>query len=120
MSRVEVDKVKKLIKFKMTGFFKPEDVESLTSELEKVFKEFKPKEAVALGIMSGFKPVSANITPALEKFQSFVASSSKKVATVHDNVVAEMQGKRIGQDTKANDTIKRFHSEEEALKYLFS
>jgi len=118
MYKVEVDRAKKLIKFEISGFFKVEDAEALSREMDTALKQFKPKESLILCKLVDFKPVSTAIGPILEKLQAKAASYGKKVATANASIVSETQLKRLGNESKTNDVITRFHTEEEALKYL--
>ncbi|MCX7920497.1 MAG: hypothetical protein N3B21_00520 [Clostridia bacterium] len=118
MYKLEIDRAKKLVKFELNGFVKLEEAIAFQAELEKALKQFKPKEALILGNLVGFKPASPEVLPIMGKLQAESAEYGKKLATVLDSVLVQAQAKRVGEQSSVNDVIKRFKTEEEALKYL--
>ena len=114
-----MDKSKKLVKVAVSGFTDSKEITDLISEFEKTAKQMKAQEGFLLVDMRGFKPASAEILPKMQSIQIFGAEHFKKMASIHESVIAQMQLKRIGEETQANNNISRFKSEEEALKYLF-
>ena len=119
MHQIGIDKIKKFMKVEVTGFFNLTEAEKLASDVEDALKQFKPQEAYIVITSKGFKPASQQVLPLLQKVQARIAEYGKKVAIVHDNVIAEMQGKRIGEESGANNNVNRFRTEEEAVEFLF-
>lgn len=119
MYKVEVDKIKKLIRLEISGFIKLDEINSLDCELQKVLKQFKSKEPLMLINAIGFKPTTPDIQPVMQKLQIACAEYCRKTSAVYDNIISQMQAKRLGDQTNVNDTFARFSTEDEAMKYLF-
>jgi len=118
MYKFENDSTKKLIKFFAKGFILKDEAETIYNELNSVLKTYKPKEALILADVSGLQPASAEVVPVIMNIQKLTIENSKKCASVQAAGLASTQLKRVGSETGANDELRRFDTEEEALKYL--
>jgi hypothetical protein len=119
MYKVYVDNAKKLVKLEASGFFQLEEAKEVLLEFENAIGKFKPKEAVLLTDVSTLKVSSPELISYIEKIQVLGKEHFRKFASIQATGIASIQLKRIAKHDGADDTIERFNSEEEAMKFLF-
>jgi hypothetical protein len=119
MYKVYVDNAKKLVKLEASGFFQLEEAKEVLLEFEKAMSKFRPKEAVLLTDVSTLKVSSPELVSYIEKIQVLGKEHFRKFASIQASGIASIQLKRIAKHHGTDDTIERFNSEEEAMKFLF-
>ena len=119
MYKIDFDLVKKIVRFEAKGFFQLNEAKTILEEFKETINKFKPQEAVLLTLVAELKPSSSEVIPIIQQIQVLGKEHFKKFASVQASGIANIQLKRVSEKDGANDVIKRFNSEDEAMKYLF-
>lgn len=118
MYKIIVDKTRKLIKLEAKGFIQLAEATAIHKEFESILKQFRKKEVLLMVNVSELKASAPEVVPLIKDIQTMGVEYSRKFASVQAKGVANMQLKRLGEQTNANSVIRRFETEEEAMKYL--
>jgi hypothetical protein len=116
MYRVTTDKAQKLVEVEISGFVQADEATRISTEVKRTLPQFGPKEAILLFDLTGFAPMTKDVTPILRGMGRDVIGFFRKAALVQE-FGSHLPGQRPIEPAPGGK-LRSFPTREAALQYL--